>query len=96
MSAPETVENAAYCLLLYSGLNDAYIGNVETFGKAPVACYSKKITLKILEEESSITPQQARERFEYEYLQNDYGDATPSFLDDEDIPSLPYTPVLSD
>lgn len=88
MSDPETIEDAEHCLLLYSGLNDAFIGNVETFGKAPVACYSKKITLKILEAEFKLTPRQARERYEYEYLQNDYGDATPSFLDDEDIPSL--------
>ena len=88
MSDPETIEDAEHCLLLYSGLNDAFIGNVETFGKAPVACYSKKITLKILETEFKLTPRQARERYEYEYLQNDYGDATPSFLDDEDIPSL--------
>lgn len=88
MSEPDTIEDAEYCLLLYSGLNDAFIGNVESFGKAPVACYSKKITLKILEKDFSLTPQQARERYEYEYLQSDYGDATPSFLDDEDVPSL--------
>ena len=88
MSDPNTIEDAEHCLLLYSGLNDAFIGNVETFGKAPVACYSKKITLKILETEFRLTPKQARERYEYEYVQSDYGDATPSFLDDEDVPSL--------
>ena len=88
MDIPETTENAEHCILLYSGLNDAYIGNVETFGKAPVACYSKIITLKILEDEFKLTPKQARERYEYEYLQNDYGEATPAFLDDADVPSL--------
>ena len=88
MSELETTEDAGLALLLYSGLNDAYIGNAETHGKAPVACYSKKITLKILEEEHKMTPKQARERYEYEYLQSDYGDATPVFLDDEDTPTL--------
>lgn len=88
MSEPETTEDANSCLLLYSGLNDAFIGNAETHGKAPVACYSKRSTLKILEEEYKLTPKQARERYEYEYLQSDYGDATPVFLDDEDAPTL--------
>tara|TARA_B100000965_G_C19322884_1_gene639464 strand:+ start:67 stop:336 length:270 start_codon:yes stop_codon:yes gene_type:complete len=88
MSKPDTIEDAESVLLMYSGLNDAFIGNAETYGKAPVACYSKKITLAILEKDFNMSPSEARERYEYEYLQCDYGDATPIFLDDEDVPSV--------
>ena len=83
MSKPPATEDADKCLLIYDGLNDAFIGSIECYGKPPVACYSKRLTLKILEENYELTPKQARERYEYEYLQNNYGDATPAFLDDE-------------
>ena len=86
MDKPQTTEDPVTCLLLYDGLNDAFIGSVETFGRPPVACYSKRMTLNILEENYNLTAKQARERYEYEYLQNNYGEATPTFLDDESPP----------
>ena len=80
---PDTHEEPENCLMLYSGLEDAFIGTGETYGKPPVACYSKRMVLKILREKFQLTPQQSHERYEYEYLQTNFGDATPVFLDDE-------------
>ena len=78
----KTEEDADSVLLLYSGLEDAFIGTVEQYGRPPIACYSKRITLQTLEENFRLTPRQAIEQFEYEYLQNNFEEATPCFLDD--------------
>ena len=86
---PETHEEPENCLMLYSGLEDAFIGTVEPYGKPPVACYSKRVTLKILQENFKLTKIQSHERYEYEYLQTDFGDATPVFLDDETNTDVP-------
>lgn len=86
---PETHEEPDNCLMLYTGLEDAFIGTVETYGKPPVACYSKRITLKILQDKYGLTNIQSHEQYEYEYLQTDFGDATPVFLDDETNTDVP-------
>jgi hypothetical protein len=78
----ETEEDPESVLLLYSGLEDAFIGTVEQYGRPPIACYSKRITIKTLQENFRLTPRQAIEQFEYEYLQNNFEEATPCFLDD--------------
>ena len=80
---PETHEEPGNCLMLYSGLEDAFIGTVETYGKPPVACYSKEVTISLLQKNYDLTKLQACEKYEYEYLQTDFEDATPVFLDDE-------------
>jgi len=80
---PEAYEEPENTLLLYSGLEDAFIGTVETYGRPPVACYSKQITISLLQENFNLTKTQAYEKYEYEYLQTDFEDATPMFLDDE-------------
>ena len=80
---PEAYEEPENTLLLYSGLQDAFIGSVETYGKHPVACYSKRMTVKVLMKNFELDEAEARDRYEYEYLQTDYGEATPVFLDDE-------------
>jgi hypothetical protein len=82
---PDTAEDADSVLLLYSGLEDAFIGTVEQYGRPPIACYSKRITISILEKEFKLTQRQAQERYEFEYLQNDFDNATPCFLDDENL-----------
>ena len=83
MNLSDTHEDPDSVLLLYSGLEDAFIGSVESFRKcAPVACYSKKITLQLLES-GGLGSTEARNRYEFEFLRNDFGDATPVFLDDE-------------
>jgi hypothetical protein len=82
-SEPATSEDAESVLLLFSGLEDAFIGTVEQYGRPPIACYSKRITISILEKEFRLSTHQAQERYEFEYLQNDFADATPCFLDDE-------------
>tara|TARA_R100001594_G_scaffold74010_3_gene108589 strand:+ start:3922 stop:4212 length:291 start_codon:yes stop_codon:yes gene_type:complete len=84
MSEPEkTIEDAESTLLLFSGLEDAFMGCVETYGKPPVACYSKLITIKTLIANYNISEKEARDKYEYEYLQSNFGEATPCFLDDE-------------
>jgi len=83
MPSEKTYEEPESTLLLYSGLEDAFIGTVETYGRPPVACYSKKITLSLLQSNFELTEEAARERYEYEYLQSDFNEATPVFLDDE-------------
>ena len=80
-----TTEEPESVLLLYSGLHDAFIGSVETYGRPPVACYSKSATLKVLQKDFGLSEKEAEERYEYEYLQSDFGEATPCFLDDVSV-----------
>ena len=68
-------------LLGYPELKDAFIGSVEQRGNPPVACYSKKATLRILEMRHRMSSRQAIEAFEFAILRMDYGEATPVFLD---------------
>ena len=82
MSKPETSEDADSVLLLFAGLEDAFIGTVEQYGKHPVACYSKRITLDTLIKNYRLSAKAAEEMYEYEYLQSDFEEATPVFLDD--------------
>ena len=79
----KTTEDAESMLLLYSGLEDAFIGTVEQYGRPPIACYSKHITISILKKEFNLSTREAQERYEYEYLQNNFDIATPCFLDDD-------------
>ena len=84
MKSSDTYEDPDKALLLYSGLEDAFIGSVEgRLGHPPVACYSKRITIEILQKNFRLPENRAREQYEYEYLRNDFGNATPVFLDDE-------------
>lgn len=79
----KTKEDAESMLLLYSGLEDAFIGTVEQYGRPPIACYSKRITISILEKDFNLSTRAAQERYEYEYLQNNFDVGTPCFLDDD-------------
>ena len=84
-----TYEDPDKMLLLYSGLEGAFIGSVEGgLGHPPVACYSKRLTLELLQSNFRLTEPRAREQYEYEYLRNDFGNATPVFLDDETYPTV--------
>tara|TARA_R110002051_G_scaffold242269_1_gene302599 strand:- start:2057 stop:2332 length:276 start_codon:yes stop_codon:yes gene_type:complete len=76
-------EDAESMLLLYSGLEDAFIGTVEQYGRPPIACYSKQLTISILEKDFNLSTREAQERYEYEYLQNNFDISTPCFLDDD-------------
>ena len=78
----EIEEDAESVLLLYAGLEDAFIGTVEQYGRPPIACYSKTITLELLQQNYELTEKQALEKFEFEYLQNNFEEATPCWLDD--------------
>lgn len=89
MSKKITYEEPDSVLLLYSGLEDAFMGYVETYGKPPVACYSKRITLSLLQQNFNLTELQANEKYEYEYLQSNFSEATPVFLDDNPISDVP-------
>ena len=82
MINPETKEDLDKPVLLFSGLEDAYIGTVEQYGRPPVACYSKQMTIDLLQKNYNLTRQQAYERYEYEYLQTNFWEGTPCFLDD--------------
>lgn len=78
----QTSEDPDRCLLIYDGLDDAFIGVAEGFGRVPVACYSKKKTIKILKDTLNVGQRKAYQIYEYDYLRSDFGDATPIFLDD--------------
>ena len=82
MINPETKEDLDKPVLLFSGLEDAYIGTVEQYGRPPVACYSQQMTIDLLQKNYNLTKQQAFERYEYEYLQTNFWEGTPCFLDD--------------
>ena len=83
--SPMAYEEPDKGVLLFSGLNDAYIGCVESCGKAPVACYSKILTIRALQDNYHLSESEARDRYEYEYLRSNYGEETPVFLDDEKL-----------
>jgi hypothetical protein len=85
---PNSYEEPENFLLLFSGLSDAFIGTVETFGRPPVACYSKQLTLEYLCKNYELSEKEALKKYEYEYLQTNMGDATPVFLDDEPITNV--------
>mgnify|MGYP003143779635 CR=1 FL=1 len=89
MKNPKTEEDADSVLLLFAGLEDAYIGSLEQYGNPPVACYSKTITLDVLMKKFNLTKPQAIEMYEYEYLQSNFGDATPAFLEDGPDSNVP-------
>ncbi len=79
----KTYEEPDQVLMLFAGLEDAFIGQAEMCGKPPVACYSKAITVEVLQKKYDISKKEAQKKLEYEYLQTSFGDATPVFLDDE-------------
>jgi len=78
----KTSEDPESYLLVYEGLESAFIGVAEGFGRVPVACYSKKKTIKILQDTLKIDQRKAYQHYEYDYLRSDFGEATPLFLDD--------------
>tara|TARA_B100000963_G_scaffold334302_1_gene327382 strand:- start:1093 stop:1353 length:261 start_codon:yes stop_codon:yes gene_type:complete len=81
-SKPKTNEDAESTLLLYAGIEDAFIGTIDRYGSPPIACYSKEITISLLKKNFNLSQKEAEEKLEYEYLQNNFGEATPCFLDD--------------
>ena len=78
-----THEDGDTALLLYEGLQNAFIGSIERYGQPPIACYSKRLVIKVLKEEYNLTDKQARDRYEFEYLLSNHGEATPCFLNDD-------------
>ena len=87
----DTYEEPDQVLLLYSGLEDAFLGSAESYGRPPVACYSKRMTIKILQDNYGLSKEDADKRYEYEYLQTSFEDATPIFLDDEPLKNVPQS-----
>ena len=81
----KTKEDAESTLLLYSGLEDAFIGTVGRYNNPPIACYSKEMTISLLKKQFNLSTKEANDRLEYEYLLNNFGDATPCFLEDRAI-----------
>ena len=81
----KTKEDAESTLLLYSGLEDAFIGTVDRYNNPPIACYSKVITISLLKKQFNLSTKEANDRLEYEYLLNNFGEATPCFLEDRAI-----------
>ena len=79
----DTQENPDNCLLTIKSLRDAFIGVAEGYGRVPVACYSKKKTIDIIQKNTQISKKEAYDLYEYTYLQSDFGEGTPVFLDDE-------------
>ena len=76
-------ENPDNYLLTLKSLHDAFVGVIESFGKAPVACYSKKKTIEILQKKDQISKKDAYAKYEYVYLQKNLGEGSPVFLDDD-------------
>ena len=82
---PKTEEDAESILLLYAGLEDAFVGTVDRYGSPPIASYSKEITISVLKKQFNLSTKEANDRLEYEYLQNNFGEGTPCFLEDRAI-----------
>tara|TARA_R100001591_G_scaffold88585_1_gene94663 strand:+ start:6743 stop:7006 length:264 start_codon:yes stop_codon:yes gene_type:complete len=79
----DTQENPDNCLLTIKSLQDAFIGVAESYGRVPVACYSKKKTIDIIQKKNQTSKKEAYSIYEYKYLLKDLGEASPVFLDDE-------------
>jgi hypothetical protein len=78
-----TQEDGDTALLLYDGLQNAFIGSIERYGQPPIACYSKRMVITTLIEDYELTEKEARDRYEFEYLLSNHGEATPCFLNDD-------------
>ena len=78
-----TQEDGDTALLLYDGLQNAFIGSIERYGQPPIACYSKRMVIATLIEDYELTEKEARDRYEFEYLLSNHGEATPCFLNDD-------------
>ncbi len=50
-----THEDGDTALLLYEGLQNAFIGSIERYGQPPIACYSKRLVIKVLKEGYDLT-----------------------------------------
>jgi len=78
-----TKEDGDTALLLYDGLQDAFIGSIERVGQPPIACYSKRMVISVLVENYDLSEKEARDRYAFELLLSNHGDATPCFLNDD-------------
>ena len=57
-----TKEDGDTALLLYDGLQDAFIGSIERVGQPPIACYSKRMVISVLVENYDLSEKEARDR----------------------------------
>ena len=69
-------------LVLYDNLEDAFLGISYRCGEEPVAVYDMDKVLEILEKDMS--PEDAREHFNFNILGQWVGDQTPIFLEIDD------------
>ena len=69
-------------LILYDNLEDAFLGIGYRCGQEPVAVYDMNKALEILEKDMS--PEDAREHFNFNILGQWVGDQTPIFLEIDD------------
>ena len=66
--------------ILLEGFDEAIVGVVEVFGRAPVVCYDRGRCLEIIEETCGGNSQKAEEHLAFNIIGNALGDNTPVFL----------------
>jgi hypothetical protein len=78
-------------ILLADGMEDAFMGVVETFGQKPRACYNSNKCVSILQERDGMTTEEAVEYYEYNIIGSYVGEYTPAFMFplDEEWDSVP-------
>ena len=69
-------------MILYDGLEDAFIGVAYRFSDPPVAVYQYSKVLEVLGED--MEPEEALEHFEFNVIGGWVGDRTPIFLEMKD------------
>lgn len=69
-------------MVFYDNLEDAFLGISYRCGEEPVAVYAMDKVLEILEKDMS--PEDAREHFNFNILGQWVGDQTPIFLEIDD------------
>lgn len=75
------IEDYAPDAILLTGLDDAIIGIVESFGGGSRILYDKNKIIKILMERDGMSRGEAEEFYDYNILGGYFGDLNPVFLE---------------
>ena len=67
-------------VLLADGIDDAFIGMTEVFGRPPLATYDRDKCIKILTERDGMTEDDAIDYFNYNVTGSWVGEETPAFI----------------
>lgn len=65
---------------MLEGFDEAIVGVVEVYGRAPVVCYDRERCLEIIQENCGGDRQEAEEHFDFNIIGGYLGEHSPVFL----------------